>query len=574
MKYLFVLLLLLAILFTGCDDQSENCYYPPKIEDLSGGNLSNRISETFLSYGFCPGVVPVLCYTDTLQPSLHVGSQADEIFERLSKTEPDFESRGLLMMVSDSPKLVQIRLGDRYKIYANLVGATSGKAYLSLQQSLDDAPIYEVLPAFLQNACIRVEELNSLSAYKKWRINEGVKVASNVMDYLATPSESLYGRWILNPLIALLSFCINIFHSMFWGLCLMIAILYGVRWGFFRVVRAWLIHPASKAYRIFCLAVDGFLKSFFSISMAAAALLLSSGRTEDLIALHALGIPFLDTLVETICNFSVPTLWTGALFVIVLGVNLLFCNPMFLDALTPSSRQRAIFHNLPELSQSILIASVDADASKIQASDTPYLDLYTEYAGKKVSIWLLVSPLVLFMFPPIISYVGIAIELTQILFFLPQLIRFVRSNRFSLEEKSNFSTKLKIIGILFTIATVVVIFVSYLFNPAPERSEIDPSTAHSIQMNMDDLVGQYALEEVSGEVKRYGSAEIKARDSQTYQMIVSHPTGLQGYELRLDTLDACFTNEHLGRGTIHYDRELNIIKITFKENGKTWTFTR
>lgn len=574
MKRILILLFLIPILLTGCDDQSENCQYLPKVEDLTGG-LPNRVSEVFLNYKFCPGVVPILSYTDTLQPLLHVGSQADEIFERLAKTEPDFESRGLLVVVSKSPKLIQLRLGNRYKMYANLVGITSGKDYLALQQHLKTAPIHEVLPAFLQNVCIRVEELNSLPSYKKSRINSAINTVANFLDYIATPSENLYGRWILLPITTVLLFCINLCHHMFWGLCLMIALFLGMRWSFFWIIRTLWFNSTSTKYRTFVSLADWLMKLIISISVTAAALLLSSRRTEDLIALHALGIPYLNTLVENFNSLNISTLWSSILFIAIYGLKILFCKQSFLYAIIPTSRQKIIYHSLSPETQGILIGTSQADANKIETSETPFLDMYIQETAERTIVqWMMISLAALFLFPSIVLYVGIALESIQIFIFLPQLIRFIRSDRFSLKDRTNFNTKLKIAGVFFLITTAIVIFLCYLLNPTPTQQKIDPSTAYSEQVNFNELAGEYAFEEISGEIKNYGSAELKTQNFQTYQLIVAHPTGLQGFQLQLDTLNTIFTNEHLGTGIIHYNRELNIIKITFQIDQLTWTLTR
>lgn len=108
-------------------------------------------------------------YTPEITPLIEVGSYADEKFDELTAQLPeknDFEERGMLIIISDSPQLIQIRMGDRYRVYCNMSGATMGPDYLELQKQLSTKTIADVLPSFLQQTCVRVTELNSLSTYK------------------------------------------------------------------------------------------------------------------------------------------------------------------------------------------------------------------------------------------------------------------------------------------------------------------------------------------------------------------------------------------------------------------------
>ena len=189
----------IAILCIGCTDKMEICKYNPKIfENNKSGTqeLSNRVKEVFLNFDYPAGVVPILYYTSEITPLFEVGSYADKKFDELIDQLPeksDFEERGMLIIVSDSPKLIQIRMGNRYRVYCNMAGATMGPDYFDLQNKLSTTTIADMLPSFLQQTCVRVTELNSLSSYKKFRTKDILNFVSNFLDYVGTPTENFYG---------------------------------------------------------------------------------------------------------------------------------------------------------------------------------------------------------------------------------------------------------------------------------------------------------------------------------------------------------------------------------------------
>lgn len=98
-----------------------------------------------------------------------MGAYADECFNDLVDSiseSRDFKHRGMLVLVSKNPKLIQIRLGNRYRVYCNMTGATSGLDYLDLQKQIQERGVEETLPLFLQNTSVRIQELNELPSYK------------------------------------------------------------------------------------------------------------------------------------------------------------------------------------------------------------------------------------------------------------------------------------------------------------------------------------------------------------------------------------------------------------------------
>ena len=71
-----------------------------------------------------------------------------------------------------------------------MTGATSGLNYLDLQKQIQERGVEETLPLFLQNTSVRIQELNELPSYKKYRINSAISVISTCLEYIGTPSET------------------------------------------------------------------------------------------------------------------------------------------------------------------------------------------------------------------------------------------------------------------------------------------------------------------------------------------------------------------------------------------------
>lgn len=154
-------------MFSACTDDTEQCLYSPKVFD-TGNLLSNRVKEEFLNFDYPAGIVPILFAVDSIEP-IQMGAYADECFNDLVDSiseSRDFKHRGMLVLVSKNPKLIQIRLGNRYRVYCNMTGATSGLDYLDLQKQIQERGVEETLPLFLQNTSVRIQELNELPSYK------------------------------------------------------------------------------------------------------------------------------------------------------------------------------------------------------------------------------------------------------------------------------------------------------------------------------------------------------------------------------------------------------------------------
>ena len=569
--------LLLAFVLTSCSDKTELTLYEPKIIENgeAPSTMPNHLREIFLNFTYQPGIIPVACYVDSIRPFLETGSYADDLFDAIDEQtigQEDFSKRGMLVLISESPRLIQIRMGSKYRTYCNLTGVTSGIEYLSLQQRLKEEDFANVLPDFLQEVNVRVSELNSLPWYKKMRINQAVGFVSDFLDYAGTPSENFYGKWILKPILSVMSYLSHIFNGFFWSILLALTFLLFVRFLLIGMLKR--VVPNNT---VLILTIINFLLGLlFSISVAGAAVILSGGRMEDIIALHAFGIPYVESLVEAVSDFSIGTSTvTIVCFVILFTLKLTLGSEMFLLSLYPASIQRAKFKAENPYFRAIRTGLHQADMQKVENSPTPYSEMFQEGAGKSLGTnGVSLTLAALFMLPQTVLYVGIALALNDLLKIFLRVRLVLNDPSVKASDRPDQKTSLWVnVGIIVAF-TLLILIIAPLLNPMPDRQEIKHSPNASQVIDIAMLPGNYTWEEsVEGHFD-YGSAVIKKQSDNVYTLLVTGNYDPKIFTLNYDTKQAVFYCEPLGKGIIHYDRELNTIQITFKIQNATWTLSK
>ena len=576
---IYCLFICIAILCIGCTDNTEICKYNPKIfeENQSGTReLSNRAKEVFLNFDYPAGVVPILYYTSEITPLIEVGSYADKKFDELVAQLPekgDFEERGMLIIVSDSPKLIQIRMGDRYRVYCNMAGATMGSDYLDLQKQLSTKTIADVLPSLLQQTCVRVTELNSLSTYKKFRTKDVLAFVANFFDYAGTPTENFYGKYIMKPTLILQSFFYHFVGSLVISLILSILVLLLIRYCLYVIIEL-CFYKIPFLLTICKILLKWGLGILFSISTAGAAMLLSSGRMEDIIALHALHIPYIESISLNLADYSVGTSYfTIIIFVFLYVLKFTFGSDLFLCNLLPESKQQQQFNQLSWLQKAFLIGLNQANLKEVEESTTPYTEIFQSSFAQVVGLRIFsLSLAAVFLLPKCILYVGIAFVLISLIKSGINIYRFIHSEVIAQNERLHS----KIIVLTFFLISIIVVIlgltIAHIFNPFPDKKEIDFSQTTSTVIDPAIIEGKYTIEKRFNDKSSYGSAVIKRDNKNTYHLLVTGKSDPQIFILVLDEKNLCLTSEDLGIGQIHYDRELNTIKITF--NNLLWELSK
>ena len=579
MKKIYLLLSFLSAFFllSACSDDTEQCLYSPKVYD-TGNLLSNKVKEEFLNFEYPAGIVPVLFAADSIEP-IKMGAYADECFDALVDSiseSKDFKRRGMLVLVSRNPELIQIRLGSRYRVYCNMTGATSGVDYLNLQKQIREKGIEETLPLFLQNTSVRIQELNALPSYKKYRINSAVSAISTCLEYIGTPSENFYGKCVLTPILKTTSLGYYVFKSWLLTFMFVCLIMLLCRWALFLVVKRLLqkhVIGLIWSQKI----INWGLGLLFSISAAASAIILSSGRMEDAIALQAIGVPFIENFQIAAADYVLKTSFVAAFFfVLMYALKRNIVSDIFLYSLLEPEKQQAIYHNLSDAQKTTLVIGHEADLSKVEDSSEPYSELFTSRVSQRETMTIVsLAMAALFLIPRPLIIMGIALTIYPLAGQCVKIYHVVSNNTLPEQIKRDRRTSLITNLLIIFIIAFITVLMGLFFNPMPDKKEIDLNEARTELVTSDRLEGNYTVSKsIAGQVQ-VSSGIIKKIKNGAFQLLITGKSSPKVYKLGFDSDEMIFVSEELGNGIIHYDKDLDKIKVVFTINEHTtWTISK
>lgn len=579
MKKIYLLLSFLSAFFllSACSDDTEQCLYSPKVFD-TGNLLSNKVKEEFLNFDYPAGIVPVLFAADSIEP-IKMGAYADECFDALVDSiseSKDFKRRGMLVLVSRNPELIQIRLGSRYRVYCNMTGATSGVDYLNLQKQIREKGIEETLPLFLQNTSVRIQELNALPSYKKYRINSAVSAISTCLEYIGTPSENFYGKCVLTPILKTTSLGYYVFKSWLLTFMFVCLIMLLCRWALFLVVKRLLqkhVIGLIWSQKI----INWGLGLLFSISAAASAIILSSGRMEDAIALQAIGVPFIENFQIAAADYVLKTSFVAAFFfVLMYALKRNIVSDIFLYSLLEPEKQQVIYHNLSDAQKTTLVIGHEADLSKVEESSEPYSELFTSRVSQRETMTIVsLAMAALFLIPRPLIIMGIALTIYPLAGQCAKIYHVVSNNTLPEQIKRDRRTSLITNLLIIFIIAFITVLMGLFFNPMPDKKEIDLNEARTELVTSDRLEGNYTVSKsIAGQVQ-VSSGIIKKIKNGAFQLLITGKSSPKVYKLGFDADEMIFVSEELGNGIIHYDKDLDKIKVVFTINEHTtWTISK
>ncbi|MCY1133143.1 hypothetical protein OXV61_08335 [Bacteroides fragilis] len=575
--YLLLSFLSAFFLLSACSDDTEQCLYSPKVFD-TGNLLSNKVKEEFLNFDYPAGIVPVLFAADSIEP-IKMGAYADECFDALVDSiseSKDFKRRGMLVLVSRNPELIQIRLGSRYRVYCNMTGATSGVDYLNLQKQIREKGIEETLPLFLQNTSVRIQELNALPSYKKYRINSAVSAISTCLEYIGTPSENFYGKCVLTPILKTTSLGYYVFKSWLLTFMFVCLIMLLCRWALFLVVKRLLqkhVIGLIWSQKI----INWGLGLLFSISAAASAIILSSGRMEDAIALQAIGVPFIENFQIAAADYVLKTSFVAAFFfVLMYALKRNIVSDIFLYSLLEPEKQQAIYHNLSDAQKTTLVIGHEADLSKVEESSEPYSELFTSRVSQRETMTIVsLAMAALFLIPRPLIIMGIALTIYPLAGQCAKIYHVVSNNTLPEQIKRDRRTSLITNLLIIFIIAFITVLMGLFFNPMPDKKEIDLNEARTELVTSDRLEGNYTVSKsIAGQVQ-VSSGIIKKIKNGAFQLLITGKSSPKVYKLGFDADEMIFVSEELGNGIIHYDKDLDKIKVVFTINEHTtWTISK
>lgn len=309
------------------------------------------------------GIKPVVVAVENIE-DFEMGTYADDLFDQFCKKKYSgntFSQRGVLIVASKNPELVQVRVGATYAVYCRMRGSAAGANYLSMQKETLSRGIDEMCPIALKNVIEDIEECRQLPWYKKVSLKMSFIPIEMFMDDVATPSESFFSQFYFRPFLYIVGTVKSIFKN--WILSfLFIAIVYTLLKSWIEdKLNAFIIKKATKdsddeedyfytftIYNLIKTVIVFFVKLIITIPTLAAITVLSTSRMEDIIALRDANIPSVE-LMENVTHWtnSTPGIWIVLLLMITYYLKFLFCEKgiFTFGHLSDKSQQHAYQNN-------------------------------------------------------------------------------------------------------------------------------------------------------------------------------------------------------------------------------------
>jgi hypothetical protein len=310
--------LLFIIFLTGCGSNLQDKQFTPII--LDEANILNReILKWLKNYNYPKGFPFIIRTVNTL-PRLEVGSKADEYFETDASRCPDPDAckkRGIYILLSREPALIQVRAGSEIALQLRWKGITAGPAYLQKQSVVSFGNFDGGLRGMVEWLSLSIPEGVKVPWYKKWFFYFLIQDIWFEFDQLSLPSESFYSSYILRPFVQ--ARVIESRLTKTWWLTYVIAafvihILTATVGAFVNFIfRKWSTRMANSINLILRIVFS----IVFAVPSAASMVLLSGSRLEDRIALQAWGIPGIENFTFSAKLFNMETGFALALIVIV-----------------------------------------------------------------------------------------------------------------------------------------------------------------------------------------------------------------------------------------------------------------
>lgn len=288
------------------------------------------------------GIKPVIVAVEKIEDS-QMGTFADDLFDQFCKKKYSgntFSKRGVLIVASKSPELVQVRVGKTYDVYCRMRGSAAGADYLVMQKEVPVRGLDEMCPIALNNVFSDIERCRQLPWYKRLSLKISIIHVELLIDDVATPSKSFFSQFYFKPFLYMVGMIRSIFGN--WALSfLFIALFYHlVKTLIENKLNSYIIKKARAnsddqedfviTHRIFnsikTIAVF-LIKLVITVPTLAAISTLSTSRMEDIIALRDANIPSVE-LMEKVSHWTNNTtgLWIVLMLMTVYYLKFLLCD--------------------------------------------------------------------------------------------------------------------------------------------------------------------------------------------------------------------------------------------------------
>lgn len=310
-KISVILAITFAVILTSCgrNDYKDTSYLPVVQDEAE--LLSPRSEAFFKNYQFPRGIVPVLYTVDSI-PAMETGICANELFDQIADESPDenaFRQAGLLVLVSRSPELIQVRVGSGYASFFSMKGVTAGYGYLKMQQRIKDDGLEGALPLFVDCISEEVNQYRNLSWWQKIRVKSGIGFIHEFLSDCGTPSDSFLNKVYFRPALCLLTWVHGMVHNWFISLLIILVMIWGLKYWIESLSQKKILQRISEDKddldnRVFnnviSFAAGSWIgkvfAAFATFPVLASLTMLSNTRMEDYLVMKSFEVPFVDMI--------------------------------------------------------------------------------------------------------------------------------------------------------------------------------------------------------------------------------------------------------------------------------------
>jgi len=320
-KKSLLLALTALIVLTACRKNYRDTTYRPLIED-EAKLLDLQTAQTLKSRPYPKGFAFIVCTVEKLPPA-EVGSAVDTLFEEAQKRCPDPKSckqRGVFIVVSANPALMQVRTGSDLATQAQWAGITSGSRYIAKQQLGSLRDVDSALPEMVDWLSTSLPAAIEISWVRRLILNEITQDLYIELEGLSLPSESFYGKYVLRPFLHAGILAQRLSGT--WWVTYIIAavVILLVRSVLRRIIMFGVRRTPGKVASFVALGLNIAISLALAVPSAASAIFLSGSRLEDQIALRASGIPGVELFAFPARSFTIHTGIALALLLLVMRV--------------------------------------------------------------------------------------------------------------------------------------------------------------------------------------------------------------------------------------------------------------
>ena len=245
-------------------------------------------------------------------------------------------------------------------------------------------------------------------------------------------------------------------------------------------------------------------------------------------------------------------------------------------SLLEPAKQQEVYRSLSDVQKTALVIGHEADLNEVETSSEPYSELFTSRVSKQETVTIVsLAIAALFLIPRPLIIMGIALTIYPLVGQCVKIYHVVSNHTLPAQIKGDRRRALITnLLIIFAIAFITVL-IGLFFNPMPDKKEIDRNEIKMELIAPDRLEGNYTVSKsIAGQIQVSSGIIKKVKDG-TFQLLITGKSSPKVYKLDFNSDKMIFVSGELGNGAIHYDKDLDKIKIVFNINEQTtWTISK